>query len=859
MKKYCKCFTAWILILSMLLALAPANVLAMAQYNEEAGISDASELNYILGRPMTEEELEEQKALQPDSFPEIPDETVCTPLTEEEESQLRARVSIPSSYDSRDTELVTPVKNQHPWGLCWVFTITACAEISLIAKGLAAASIVDLSERHLAYFCYHPQPDPLGNTDRDSTILNSASDYLKVGGTFIGAVLALSNWLGAADESTAPYTNTDDRPEDLDPALAYEDTAYLQNAYWISSSSTDTVKSMIMEHGSGGINMFFDENCYNSHTASYYSRLTSTNHGVTVIGWDDHYSALNFNEACRPSADGAWLAKNSWGDKWGDQGYFWISYEDSSVKQFIFLDMENADIYDHNYHYDGSLGYSPLTVYVDYGLAAVYQTAGMETGAETLEAVGVAITGNNVPYSLQIYKDIQDAQDPESGVPVFETPQTGTLPYTGYHTIKLDQKVPLTKGSTFSVVISLERGSNTGFGCWMDQAHKSGAVSYMPSQDPGQTYIYLQGKWLDTALETNPWTPRLKAFTSDTLPVPVSSVAISPAQIALGCGETARLKAELSPSDATDTKITWTSSDPSIASVTRTGSVTGLSVGTCTITAETSNGRQAVSNVTVVPTDLSSCTVSLNQTSYTYDGKKKKPEITVTNGSYELIKGTDYTTAYKDNVHAGTASVTITGKGNYTGSREESFQIGKADRTISGPSGITATNLGTARTFSLDAKCDGSKLIYKSNKKSVTVTSKGLLKIPKNFVGQVVVTIRAAASRDYKAASKIFTLTMNPPNVQISRLENKSRKKLVIKWNKNPIITGYELQYSTNRKFTKSTSTKRTFKKASAKSTTVSGLKKGKTYYVRIRTYKNISGGKLYSSWSQSQKIKITK
>ena len=69
--------------------------------------------------------------------------------------------------------------------------------------------------------------------------------------------------------------------------------------------------------------------------------------------------------------------------------------------------------------------------------------------------------------------------------------------------------------------------------------------------------------------------------------------------------------------------------------------------------------------------------------SYTYTGTEIKPKVTkVTVGGKTLIETEDYTVSYSDNVNAGTAKVTITGAGNYTGIKEETFTIDKADLTI---------------------------------------------------------------------------------------------------------------------------------------------------------------------------------
>lgn len=83
------------------------------------------------------------------------------------------------------------------------------------------------------------------------------------------------------------------------------------------------------------------------------------NHTVLLAGWDDNYPVSNFNEKNRPNAPGAWLIKGSWGKGFGDDGYYWISYEDVAFKiesaEAVFYDMEPAENYDKNYQYDGSV------------------------------------------------------------------------------------------------------------------------------------------------------------------------------------------------------------------------------------------------------------------------------------------------------------------------------------------------------------------------------------------------------------------------------------------------------------------------------------------------------------------------
>ena len=78
---------------------------------------------------------------------------------------------------------------------------------------------------------------------------------------------------------------------------------------------------------------------------------------------------------------------------------------------------------------------------------------------------------------------------------------------------------------------------------------------------------------------------------------------------------------------------------------------------------------------TIKPLDSSRYSASLSQYSYTSDGTEKCPDVTVTYGDKTLAAGTDFTVSYKDNVKEGTATVTITGAGNYTGIINTTFTI----------------------------------------------------------------------------------------------------------------------------------------------------------------------------------------
>ena len=121
-------------------------------------------------------------------------------------------------------------------------------------------------------------------------------------------------------------------------------------------------------------------------------------------------------------------------------------------------------------------------------------------------------------------------------------------------------------------------------------------------------------------------------------------------------------------------EASWKSSNSAVAAVDKYGKVTAKGSGSAVITATLGSFSKSVT-VNVAYKDLFKCTATLNTTSYVYDGKAKTPSVTVKDGQKTLTNGTDYTVSYSSNVNAGTATVTITGKGNYKNSKVLTFKI----------------------------------------------------------------------------------------------------------------------------------------------------------------------------------------
>ena len=233
----------------------------------------------------------------------------------------------------------------------------------------------------------------------------------------------------------------------------------------------------------------------------------------------------------------------------------------------------------------------------------------------------------------------------------------------------------------------------------------------------------------------------------------------------------------------------------------------------------------------------------------TYSSNNKN--ITVDkNGKVTVSKG-----------YVGNAIITITANEN-GGYKKASTTINvivnKVNNTISA-SNFTKTYSTKNQTFKINAKQTGdAKHTYKSNNKNVTVDKNGKVTVKKKFVGSATITITSSSTTGYNSSSKKITVTVNPSKVNISKLTNVKSKKMTIKWKRNSAVSGYQIEYSTDKNFKSGVKTV-TISKNSTTSKTITKLSKNKKYYVRIRTYKTVSGKKYYSSWSSVKNVKIKK
>ena len=229
----------------------------------------------------------------------------------------------------------------------------------------------------------------------------------------------------------------------------------------------------------------------------------------------------------------------------------------------------------------------------------------------------------------------------------------------------------------------------------------------------------------------------------------------------------------------------------------------------------------------------------------TYTGKVLTPYVRVALGSSVLAAGQDYTLSWKNNKNAGTGTVTIKGTGAYTGTVSRTFKISPKSMvpvvTLAKKSFVYSGKVNTPKvTVKLGGKAltaSGYQTVYASGRKTPG-TYKVTVKLKGNYTG-----------------TKAVTFTVRPKGTSLASVTAK-KKGFKLKWKKQATQTsGYEIWYATESSF-KSGLKKVRVSNAKTVSKTISGLKAKKVYYVKVRTFKKVSGKYYNSAWSGVKKVK---
>ena len=375
---------------------------------------------------------------------------------------------LPASYPSSVADIKSKYpdnRNQNPYGTCWAFSSLGLAEFDLINDG-AADKNIDLSELALAYYTYNSVTDPLGGTVGDTAKYyneNSDYSYLNRGGNYQYSSRRLAQWIGAT-ENTVPYSKANDTiKQGLSGEFAYSyKDAHLHNVYQINiKENTSGVKEAIMEHGAVGVMYYHSD--YNmswsrkSDCYTYYDTARAGGgHAVMIVGWNDNFSKDNF-EGLKPSNDGAWLIRNSWGSYCD---YFWMSYDTFSLENTAWVfDFVANDGFDNNYQLDGGIEtYRSSNVLSGANVFTTQKKSGIDY--EVLKAVSVSMSqAADVKYTVDIYTNLTNLNNPLSGTKQVTATTTGYTQYAGIYTIELSNPIKLAPGTTYSVVVTTDKAA----------------------------------------------------------------------------------------------------------------------------------------------------------------------------------------------------------------------------------------------------------------------------------------------------------------------------------------------------------------------------------------------------------------
>ena len=522
---------------------------------------------------------------------------------------------IPSTYNSVDEGFVTSIKNQNPYGNCWAYAACSVAESYLIKKGMASSDI-DLSEAHLNYYMYHNKGDKYENTDNDQTNVIGKYSFTDVGADPRMLQLAMSNF-GLASETIYPIskiTTMQGSKEDQN------NTQYVMtNSNLLcqqAKGNESIIKQAILDNGSVLACYYDTSTAYKN--SNYYNsnEVNSFNHAISIVGWDDSYAANNFDN--KPTRNGAWLIKNSWGTGFGNQGYFWMSYDEYSLGSVYSYEFKNKDE-ENIYQYDGTN--NALRYTLSSNTSTYANEFLVKRTNEELNAVSVGSATSNIPYKLEIYTNLTDINNPTSGN--CEVNQNGIIENDGINYIKLSKGISLKDNTYYSIVFTLFGTNENNASIMLDATLKGTDIEFIADTSNEYCFIKSYNTW--GKLSDN--TFRIKGITIKEEPKPIETIILNKTDITLTKGTSETLQAIINPSDTTDDKtLKWTSSNPDVATVDNTGKVTAVGGGTATITVKSQNGKEASCEVKVTSKIES---ISLN-----------KSNITLSKGTSETLKAT---------------------------------------------------------------------------------------------------------------------------------------------------------------------------------------------------------------------------
>jgi C1A family cysteine protease len=323
--------------------------------------------------------------------------------------------ALPEVFDLRETGNLTPVKDQSTCGACWTFASYGSIESRWLSLGVGG---FDMSEQNLK----NGNGFEIDHCGGGNAVITTA--YLVRGD-------------GPISEEDDPYdVDNGDYVSGLTPLGYVPDARFLPN-------DPSTIKQIIYDYGAIYTDMYWDGDYYNSNNNTYFCDVSAdsgTNHAVLLVGWNDTLQTAG--------GEGAWIIRNSWGTSFGDRGFFYISYNDSSVNSGPAfwpnrMDYEDNSII-HQYDEFGALAGIGCDNSRGYGLVKFTMDK-----AQQITKLGVWQNSPNSTVAFEIYSDFNGSS--LSGMLASIGDQTCSYP--GYYTFSLSSPLELNSGDDIYVKV----------------------------------------------------------------------------------------------------------------------------------------------------------------------------------------------------------------------------------------------------------------------------------------------------------------------------------------------------------------------------------------------------------------------